>query len=266
MTELSPEREWRTTASQAPTIVNGSAGELFTLWEERVGARPSPDFTDHLPVQLGKYLEGFILDWVERTEQCEITERQHFIIHPTHDQLAATIDGYRAFDDAVVEAKVIGPFRKREEWLKWYAPQVVVQRWCRQCTRGYLCVLQGIERVELHEIETDEAYEKAVMERLLAFQLCVDTMTPPVANPNELVPPERWRTIDLRMVGGPNWGPLMRTLLDQWNETYEQAQEHKQLNEDIRKLLPADVGRIVTPNVTLRRNKAGAVSIKREAA
>ena len=79
---------------------------------------------------------------------------------------------------------------------------------CRGAARGILAVLQD-DLTEL-EINIDEDYERQVWEQLCAFQLCVQTFTPPVKYP-ELVPPELWKTINLATVTPrPNWATDMR--------------------------------------------------------
>ena len=266
---LSPLRELRTTASQAPVIVNGSAGELMALWQERIGEVAPPDFTHDLPVQLGKHLEPFLLDWMEQESGHPITERQSFIEHPMLPKLGATLDGYRAFDDATIELKVLSPWRKRLEIVQWYAPQVLVQMCCRRCARGVLAVLQGNAAIVEHDITelvTDEKYRREVFERLVAFQLCVDTMTPPVPLP-QLVPPEEWRTVDLSHATPlPNWGLPMIESLRTWSDTRGAAKLHQLAREDVKELLPPDVGRVLFGATTVHRARNGAVSIREDAA
>jgi hypothetical protein len=262
MSELSPQRENFTTASQAPTIVLGTDAERYALWQERVGEIAPPDFTDNLPVQLGKFCEPFIIGWVERTSRHAITERQHFIKHESLP-LAATLDGYRAFDDAVVEAKLQNPFGDRRETIVKFTPQVLVQQRCRKATRGVLEVLRGFT-LEEFEISIDASYEREVFDRLIAFQRCVDTMTPPSALPEKaLVPPDLWRTVDLaKAVPVPNWGMPMIQTLRLWSDTKEAARLHDQSKRDVKDLLPDDVGEVLFGDLSVRRAKNGAVTIR----
>jgi YqaJ-like recombinase protein len=257
---LSPQRERFTTASQARIIVHGSADDLFALWQERIGEKAPEDLSNNLPVQLGKLCEPFILNWVERADQHEITERQRFIEHPTLP-FACTLDGYRAFDDAVVEAKHCNPFSDRRDIITEYTPQVLIQQRCRNAARGILAVLRGFT-LEQFEINTDAAYEREVFDRLTAFQRCCDTMTPPVHRP-VLVPPELWRTVDLaKAVPLPNWGAPMIETMRQWSQTREAARQHEASKKTVKEMLPDDVGAVLYGDMSVRRAKNGAVTIR----
>ena len=177
MPELSPQRELMTTASQAPVIVNGTGAQLYELWEERVGLRPPKDFSRNIQVQRGKHDEPFILFWSELINGISITERGTFFKHPHLPSISCTLDGLIADWNAVYEAKCQSEFRDLQDILTWYTPQVLVQMRCTGAARGILGVLQS-NLTEL-EVTVDEAYEREVWEYLAAFQLCVDTMTPP---------------------------------------------------------------------------------------
>jgi len=258
MSELSPLRETKTTASQAPIIVNGTAEQLLELWEERIGARPPKDLSAVLPVQLGKHCEPFILAWLERDGH-EISERQRYIEHPDLPWISCTLDGYRAFDDAVIEAKTCNPFDDMRDIVTRYAPQALVQLRCRAASRAILAVLRGFS-LEQHEVHITAEYERQVWERLGAFQMCVDTLSPPVQLP-VLVAPELWRTIDLS-VDRPNWATDMIGEMRLWADTRIPARMHEKAKESVKALLPDDVGTVLFGALSVRRAKNGAVTIR----
>jgi hypothetical protein len=262
MPELSPLRELMTTASQAPVIVNGTEEQLLELWQERVGLKPPKDFSHNIAVQRGRHDEPFILNWIEFTTDQPITERGAFLKHPTLPSISCTLDGYRAFDDAVIEAKTASGFRKLPDILAWYTPQVLVQMRCRGTTRGILAVLQD-DLTEL-EVLVDEDYEREAWARLAAFQLCVQTMTEPVDKP-PLVPPELWKTIDLSTVHPlPNWGPGMIEDMRLWSETRRAVNLHDMAKKRIKEMLPPDVGTILYGGLNVKRAKNGAVTIREQ--
>ena len=260
MPELSPKREMNTTASQAPIICNGKPAQIYALWEERIGQKAPPDLSESLPVYLGTILEQPMLDWMQRKSGNEITERQRYVEHPTLPHISATLDGYRAVHDAIVEFKVPGPFRKRSEILTWYQPQLIVQMGCRQCNNGVLAILQGHEHILELEIVRNEEYEREVWERVTAFQICCETWSPPSTMP-PLVAPELWRNVDLT-VEQPNWGPDMINRLLQWSETREAARLHDQSKKDIKELLPEDVGLVTYGDFSVRKAKNRAVTVR----
>jgi hypothetical protein len=248
-----------TTASQAPIIINGTAGDIFELWLERTGQSPPKDLSDVLAVQVGKACEPVIIKACSAVG--EITEQQSFIKHPTYPSISCTLDGYRAFDDAVIEAKTVNPWGDRLEDITWYTPQVLVQMRCRGASRGVLAMLRGFG-LEQHEITFDEKYEREMWARLFAFQMCVETMTSPSPLP-KLVPPEQWKTIDLGMVVPmPNWGPEMLGYMQQWSESKHEHAQHEAAKKAIKEMLPDDVGTLTFASMSVKRSKAGAITIR----
>jgi len=268
---LSPQRTGLTTASQAPVIIHGSNAQRRQLWLERTGQAEPEDLSDVFPVQWGKHNETFVLDWVERTTQLEITERGRFIRHPTRP-IGCTLDGYRPFDDAVVECKVLSPFSEARTaagepgFLDYYAPQVVTQMHCRPAARGWLVVQQGNSPPQLFEVERDPIYEAEVINRLIQFQRAVELREPPHPAPPAPVPAERWRTVDLSAASSENWIPAIKPALDLWLNTHATAKAHEQAKADVKLLLPGDIGRASYGNIRIRRNRNGAVTIEERAA
>jgi hypothetical protein len=261
MSELSPLREYKTTASQAPIIIGGTEQQLMELWQERVGAKPPADLSNVLPVQLGKHCEPFIIDWIERTGQHELTERQRFIEHPTLPNFACTLDAYRSFDDAVVEAKNLNPYGDRDQSVAWYTPQVCVQMACRGASRGVLAIMRGFSLEEI-EVSVDQAYLDDMWARLAAFQLCCELMREPV-HQSPLVPPEQWRTINLATVSPmPNWGMQMIQCMRMWSDTKEAVEMHENSKKGVKELLPDDVGKVTYGDLSVSRSKTGAITIR----
>jgi hypothetical protein len=258
---LSPDRARMTTASRAPLIVNGKPGEVYDYYLERRGEKEPESFDYNLAVHMGRHMGPFFLDWLELTEQHPITERERWCPHPTLPWLGATIDGYRAHDDAVIETKFPGPWQKHDELCRWYAPQVVVQMLCRPAARGFLVLPQGNERLVQYEITVDDAYRTELHDRLHRFQLCVTRGEPPSPPPAPLVPPEQWRTVDLLERPMANWGHAMVPTLSLWASTLEAARMHARTKEDVKALLPDDVGLCTFGPIKVKRNRAGAVSI-----
>jgi len=263
---LSPERKGLVTASLAPRIVHGTDDERYQLWLELTGQAEPADLSGIFAVQWGKHNEQFCLDWTERVTQCEITERQRWCRHPTLP-IGATIDGYRPFDGAVVEAKVLSPHSEartatgRPGFLDQYAPQVVVQMHCRPADRGYLCIQQGNSAPQLYEVERDRDYEMEIMQRVELFSACVRNRTPPSEPPPAPTLPEHWRTVDLNAATDENWVHEISAILGVWQYTRSHALTHEKAKINVKALLPDDVGRATLDAITVRRSRTGSVTI-----
>jgi hypothetical protein len=263
--QLAKRREFG--ASDAPTIMSGDAEKLIDLWRVKIGTTPPHDFSDDWPVQWGSHGEQFILNWHERKTGHALVERGSVIYHPTLHFVSATLDAYRAFDDCVIDAKVVNAWYPLRDVVAFYTPQMLVQRDCRGATRAALLIVHGTsEPVEI-EVQSDLAYTKELWTRIAAFQLCVETLTPPATLPR-VVPPEEYRTIDLDFTTDdwPNWAHEMVPSLQAWSATKDAHDSNAAAADAIKKLLPDDVGRLRYSDVAITRNRRGALTIKREAA
>jgi len=260
--ELNPARDYYATASQFDTICHGTPVEVDRMWREDVGLIAREDLSDNLAVIIGKTLGPVILDRVERTGRHEVTERERFVKHASLP-FAATLDGYRSFDDCVIEAKTCNPFRDRREIVIQHTPQVLIQMLCRRAQRGILAVLRGFN-LEEFEVCVDESYTREVIERGLAYQRCVETMTPPHVLPEKrLVPPELWRTVDLATAAPlPNWGCDMIEAMRLWSDTRDANRLHEQSKKTVKDILPDDVGAVLYGDMSVRRSRAGSVTIR----
>lgn len=265
--ELDPRREYLTTASQAPTIMAGNDDRLLHLWQQRVGEIEQPDLSREWRVQLGKYLESFVLDWVEQRDGHKLSLRNHFLMHPTLDYVSATLDCYREFDDCVLDCKVCSSFYPTDDIIAFYTPQLEVQRVCKGATRAAIILVHGTNEPREYPIVTNEEYCKELWLRLAAFQLCCRTLTPPVTPQVKVVPPEQYRTVDLRTLEPrqwPNWAAAAVVHMQTWSDNKVAADLHSTATREIKGLLPEDVGRFFYSDVQVKRDLRG-VSIKKVA-
>lgn len=270
---LSPEaqkkREGKFTASFAPNLMAGDADEIFDKYLELIGDpewRPK-DLSKDWPPSWGAYGEPFILDWHQRKTEHEITRRGEFVSHPHDPRVGCTLDGYRPFDDSVIDSKVCSAWIPVDEILAYYTPQLIVQRGCVECQRAALLLVHGSAEPHEYEITIDPDYEAKVWERVAQFWYCVDNFIQPVEMTfPKLVPPEQWRTVDLSTDGEFNWAPDMKARLEVWATYEEGAALFAEAVKDIKNLLPDDVGVLLWGGMIVKRNRARAVSIKRASA
>jgi hypothetical protein len=155
---------------------------------------------------------------------------------------------------------------KLDHVLAYYQPQLIVQRRCVECDNVALLISHGGATPAEYAVTIEPDYEAVVWERINQFQRCVETLTPPVEvmQLQPLTPPEQWRTIDLDQEGElPNWAPDMKAQLIEWYVTRDAAVANEAARDEIKKLLPEDVGKLRFAGTLVSRNRARAVSIKR---
>lgn len=258
-------REGRITASFAPPLMAGDAAAIDNKWKELIG---DPTFKpesldDEWPVQFGSFIEPFAIDWHERKHQHALTRRGEVVIHPNRNFVSATLDAYRASDQTAIEVKACGAWRSLDEITAYYTPQCIVQRACIGCPYVSLLIVHGsAEPIEI-PIHIDADYEATLWQRVDQFWDCVQNLRPPIVFP-PLVPPEQWKTIDLdRDETKPNWAPDMIEQLQQWDSTRDAAKGNEAAREEIKTLLPDDVGKLIFSGLVVSRARNRAVTIKR---
>ena len=250
------------TGSLANAVMNAkSEVELVKVWRIKVGLDP-PD-PENWPMRLGSHVEKLLLD--ERVLQTghPIIRRGEIVDHPTIMDICVKLDGYRMFDRAVMEAKFCGAFRDRYEIFRYYYPQVALQMSCTGAERGYLVVGQGTANPIEIECVRDEGYEAELLERAAAFLLCIRTFTPPCPLP-PVIPPDRWRTLDV-IAEPTNWSAQLLQHLESYSITADAAADHDAAGAAARALIPDDVGKVFAGPWLLTRDKRGVVSIRRKA-
>ena len=253
-------KAFKLSASMMP-IIMGTEAAITRLYREEIGEsdREPPSYA----MNLGSMIEPFILDHQQATTGHAITRRGEVIDHPTIPEFCCTLDGYRAFDDAVIECKFLSPFRRKEEFVGYYYPQILAQMRCVGAARGIMVAGQGTSEPVEYEITPDADYESFMWARVEAFRICLRTFTPPFPMPR-VVPPEQWRTVDLSQADPmPNWGVMLLPTLQLLEETRDAAEMHEQSGKDARALVPDDVSIVLAGEHRLSRNKRGVVSITR---
>jgi hypothetical protein len=259
-------RKGRVPASFIPALMAGDGPRILNEFYRIVGSSEyvPEDLSNRWDVYRGEFSEQPILNWHER-KTAPITRRGEQFDHPTLTYVICTLDGYREADDCVLDVKATNGFQPLDEFNATYAGQLLIQREALGCAKAALLIEHGAaEPVEL-PLFVDDEFSARVHQRIEAFWQCCETLTPPVHfDRKRIVPPEQWRTIDLDAEGDkPNWAGAIEPLLVVWLETEESHRTCEETKASIKRLLPDDVGKLFGGGVSISRNRAGAVSIKR---
>jgi len=261
--EIKQLRKFKFTASMAPALMSEKPEYLIEAWLRATGQLPEPETT--WPMKLGSHCEPLILDHHQEKTGHALTERGTFVAHPTIADVSATLDAYRAVDDCVLDAKCSGSWQPIDKIIDFYAPQIVVQQSCRGASKGALLIMHGTAEPREYPVNVNAAYEDELWRRIATFQQHVADLTPPTALP-EVVPPERWRTVNLHPSERdrwPNWGEDALEHLQNWNDHKDSADAFAAASGAVKRLIPDDVGHLIAPGVEVLRNRANALSIRR---
>ena len=85
----------------------------LSVWLEKTGQSPASK-EPNLAMELGLYLEPFVLAKAETELKTVITNRQDFVIHPDHDFICGHIDGLCIIDGdlVLIDAKTTSAYNK----------------------------------------------------------------------------------------------------------------------------------------------------------
>lgn len=246
-------RDGKITASMVPTLMMGSDEQLLNYWRELVG---DPNFKRDPSgwyAKVGHALEPLILDDYEEKNGRKVTRRGEVVQHPALTYFCCTLDG---FDGMPLEAKFMGPFRDLDERVGWYTWQVLAQMECTKTAEGRLLISKGGLEPKEFAVKYTQALNDIMMARIAAFWQCVQSMTPPVHMPEERPPaPERLRQLD--MTGNNLWASCAKI----WLMTKDQAKAFKDVVEEIKAIVPHDVGHAFGYGIQIKRAKNNSLTI-----
>jgi len=243
-------------ASDAAVIMGDSPERILQLWREKRGEAEPPDLSDNLAVQMGRWLEPFILDWHARHCGVEITRRGEVVRDQSRGiPLQATLDGW---DGArPVEAKALGAHTSRKSAWARYLPQIALQAILTGAPGAALSYLRGNEEWIVLEYERDPEYEAALLGALRRFWDCVQSGEPPVPLPAPPAPPPRG-VVEYDMGASNAWAYHAGV----WLETRGPAALHAVAAAELKALVPADASRAWGAGVEVRRDRRGALRIR----
>lgn len=252
------QRENHITASFLPRLMVRDEAAILSEWRRLVG---DPDYvpddlTGKWAVQLGSYIEPFALDWHERKTGQELTRRGDVVECPERPYLCCTLDAYREVDSTVIDCKLVGQWRRLDDALPYYLPQMVAQRACLGASNAALLVVHGSSEPVEYRVDIPADYEAAVWERVEMFWQCVETLTPPVAI-EPLAAPVTADTVH-DMTGRNEWASEAAT----WIENHVAAKAAGKAEKALKAIVPADAARCHGHGIVISRDRAGRLSLK----
>lgn len=259
---LSPDqirlRDGKVTASFLPKLMAGDNDGIVAEWRRLVG---DPDYVpenldDSWPVQFGSYIETFALDWHERKTGKDLTRRGEVVTHPERPFFSCTLDAFRPSDRTAIDCKAPGMWRKLDDVVVYYTPQMVGQRACVGADKASLLIVHGGSEPVEYPVEWTPDYEAEVWARVDQFYECVQNLCLPVHMQAVAAPVPAVKTYD--MTGRNEWAAQAVT----WITTREAAKDFAACEKAIKALVPADAIKCAGHGISVSRNKAGSLSIK----
>ena len=251
------------TGSFMPPLCEGNGARINRQWRERTGLPVEP-MVETWPMKFGSFNEPLVLDYHEEKTGHAITRRGEVVAHPQRPNVGVTLDGFREHDNWIIQVKCCGSWQSIPHIINYYSCQAFLEAECTGAAGASLLIMHGGGEPAEYEIHTDDTYRAAIYARIDEFLDCVANLIEPYpAVISPIIPPEKWRRVNLNSDDIPNWGTEMQALLHAWDGTIEAAKENVTITKAIKEILPDDVGRVVYGAKIIARARNGAVSIKR---
>lgn len=273
-------------ASDAKDIMSGAWGKVTAA---KRGA-PEEDLSDILAVQMGSYTEPFNAYWYKEQTRRDVQyctasvmmqeiwrELSGDITYPEfraseeYPWMACSLDGISSTAQGhpcVLDFKHVGQFSQAV--IERYTPQLTHQATVMGFDWWALSIFVGNSRWQLVEQEVDPFYQAELIsaERefwdLLQSGAEIENRVPPAAPPS---PQPLLRVVQLDdhfQADWPNWAVEMNTYIADFKKTHAAAAAHAISREQIKGLMPEDVGLLMRENVSVARDRRGVtISLKK---
>ena len=296
---LSPEQiENRRKHVQAGDVSPIMAGKWSEVWREKMGLAQPEDLSDKLAVQMGSFTEPFNLAWCMKTTGRGVvyfsanplmarawleltgqpTTTAELVVSKRYPWLACSLDAMSTTSKGhrcVLDAKHVGALN--EATILRYTPGMTLQAIVCETDWWALSVFIGNAKWELVEQAVDPFYAEEIVETTREFWGYVERGEEPRDRDQPALPPapeKRLRNIDLSAeFGSPEWLALVERYnwagecagaINRFRETLSAATAHAIAREDLKRVVPDDVGTLRRDDFLLTRAKNNAVTMKIE--
>jgi predicted phage-related endonuclease len=259
---LTPEqmkaREGKLTASGIAPLMTGEPVKLYALWQQCTGD-PSysfPDLSNVWPVQLGSHTESLNLDWYERKTGHALTRRGEVVVSAHYDWAACTLDGWDSVRNCPVECKHVGGREPLARVLERYQPQMHWQMIVTGTDTVAASIIEGANEPVIEIVTFDQDYGAELLRRAITFWACVQSLTPPVAQPAMAAAVRA--TVSYNFEGNNEWADQAVT----WLDTHRAARKAAAAEKTLKALVPADAQRAHGHGIEITRDRANRLSLR----
>ena len=243
-------------------------GDWHDLYNEKIGIAQPSDLSYMFNVQLGTYTEEFNLAWFEQEYGVQIMD--------TQPEFKKTIEGipFKATLDGIitdpennnnyigVECKHTGSFKKFDDILTYYYPQIQLYMKVADLSHMYLSVIFG-NQWECKLVAQDEAEWLRMLPIFRDFWGHVIKKQPPVAEmPNELPSNVHHMTLDNMVARDATKDNQFKDLEHAYIENESLSKLFEFAKKELKALVKPNEREVYTDKLSIKRNKRGALTIK----
>jgi hypothetical protein len=267
-----PQRDpnWRMGFIGGSDAVKIIRGDWHDLYNEKIGQAQPADLSHLFNVQLGTYTEEFNLAWFEQEYGVQVIATQ-----PEYKKtiegipFKATLDGIIADPESIdrdhyigVECKHTSSFKKFDDILTYYYPQIQLYMKVADLSHMYLSVIFG-NQWECKLVSQDEAEWLRMLPIFRDFWGHVLKKQPPVAEmPNELPTNVHHMTLDNMVARDASKDNSFRNYEANYIENVWGNKQFEVAKNELKSLVLSNEREVFTDKLSIKRNKRGALTIK----
>ena len=265
-----PQRDpkWRMGFIGGSDAVKIIRGDWHDLYNEKIGIAQPSDLSHLFNVQLGTYTEEFNLAWFEQEYGVQVID--------TQPEFKKTIEGipFKATLDGIindpenkgehigVECKHTSSFKKFDDILTYYYPQIQLYMKVADLSHMYLSVIFG-NQWECKLVSQDEAEWLRMLPIFKDFWGHVLKKQPPVAEmPNELPTNVHHMTLDNMVARDATKDNQFKDLEHAYIENESLSKLFEFAKKELKALVKPNEREVFTDKLSIKRNKRGALTIK----
>lgn len=256
--------KWRMGFIGGSDAVKIMSGDWHQLWLEKTGQGQPVDLSDQFNVQLGTYTEDFNIAWFEHEYNLQVLAFQHEVSSKIDDiPFKATLDGVLKENgkDVGLECKHTSSFRKFDDILAYYTPQIQLYMKVAKLDKMYLSVIFG-NQWECKLIERNEDEWQRMLPILKDFWNHVVNKIPPSSDmPNELPTGVQHMTIDNMVARDASTDNEFRDKEYYYLCHFDDAQIFDDAKKRLKALIKPNEREVYTDKLSIKRNKRGALTI-----
>jgi hypothetical protein len=269
-----PQRDpkWRMGYIGGSDAVKIIRGDWHDLYNEKIGIAQPADLSHLFNVQLGTYTEEFNLAWFEQEYGVHVDDVQpEFKKTIEGIPFKATLDGLiredangfcGAFQKIGVECKHTSSFKKFDDILTYYYPQIQLYMKVANLSHMYLSVIFG-NQWECKLVSQDEAEWLRMLPIFRDFWGHVLKKQPPVAEmPNELPTNVHHMTLDNMVARDATKDNQFKDLEHAYIENESLSKLFEFAKKELKALVKPNEREVFTDKLSIKRNKRGALTIK----
>ena len=243
-------------------------GDWHDLYNEKIGIAQPADLSHLFNVQLGTYTEEFNLAWFEQEYGVQIIDTQ-----PEYKKsiegipFKATLDGVirdteNKGDYIGVECKHTSSFKKFDEILTYYYPQIQLYMKVADLSHMYLSVIFG-NQWECKLVSQDEAEWLRMLPIFRDFWSHVIKKQPPKAEmPNELPSNVHHMTLDNMVARDVSTDNRFVEIQHHYIDGLHDSKIFEECKKELKSYVKPNEREVYTDKLSIKRNKRGALTIK----